>query len=299
MKTCPICQTNYTDDTLRFCLEDGTQLTDLNAQNAPTVFLTDSETLVSPKRVQPLEQITIPRNWEESQVTRVSSINTEPKKNNTTTAVLITIAAMFLLFGLVGFGAWVYLKDNKNEVAQNKNSSSANLNFTTPNLNSNLKPSPTPTVVSKTPNQYNSPTPQATVVPPTNFDPEQVKNDVSAKIYSWKSMAESRNLNAYMSNYADSIDYYNKSGASNGFVRSDKQKAFTKFDNIKITLTNMLIKPNETGDTATAVFDKEWIFEGPGKYNAGKVQTQLRLQKIAGDWRINGERDLKVYYVDR
>jgi len=29
------------------------------------------------------------------------------------------------------------------------------------------------------------------------------------------------------------------------------------------------------------------------------VQTQLRLRKIGGDWRITGERDLKVYYVDK
>ena len=35
MKQCPKCRTNYADDTLRFCLEDGTPLIDLGED--PTV----------------------------------------------------------------------------------------------------------------------------------------------------------------------------------------------------------------------------------------------------------------------
>ena len=61
----------------------------------------------------------------------------------------------------------------------------------------------------------------------------------------------------------------------------------------------MRVSPDASGESATAVFDKEWVFEGAGKYNAGKVQTQLQLRKFGGDWRITGERDLKVYYVDK
>ena len=38
MKQCPTCGTNYADDTLRFCLEDGTPLTDES----------DQETVVRP-----------------------------------------------------------------------------------------------------------------------------------------------------------------------------------------------------------------------------------------------------------
>lgn len=37
MKQCPQCRTTYTDDTLRFCLSDGTPLTSLNAGEAETV----------------------------------------------------------------------------------------------------------------------------------------------------------------------------------------------------------------------------------------------------------------------
>jgi len=66
---------------------------------------------------------------------------------------------------------------------------------------------------------------------------------------------------------------------------------------MKITLSNMTVTPDASGETATAVFDKEWVFEG-AKYSAGKVQTQLKLKKTGGQWLITGERDLKVYQTD-
>ena len=128
-------------------------------------------------------------------------------------------------------------------------------------------------------------------------DKEQVKRDVSQKVDSWKSAAESLNLNGYMSNYAGTVDYYNKKGASLSTVRADKQRAFSTYDSMKITLSNMNVTPDATGETATAVFDKEWVFSG-AKYSAGKVQTQLKLKKISGQWLITGERDLKVYYTE-
>ena len=303
MKHCPTCQTNYADDTLRFCLQDGTPLAEFSNQSVPTVFLTESETLVSPKRVEPLGQT--PPNWEQSQVTRVSSPLSEPKKSNTAIAVLLTALGMFLLFGVAGIGAWLYFKNGKTEVAQNKNFSSPNSNGqifdsnTNSNKNSKISPSPSdsPKISSPSPSPLATMTP--VVMPTSDFNPEQAKKDVSSKIYSWKSAAESRNLNAYMGNYADTVDYYNKRGASSGFVRNDKQRAFNAFDNMKINLSNMRVSPDSSGESATAVFDKEWVFEGAGKYNAGKVQTQLQLRKIGGQWLITGEKDLKVYYVDK
>ncbi|MDQ3179039.1 MAG: hypothetical protein M3Q33_00820 [Acidobacteriota bacterium] len=304
MKYCPSCQTNYADDTLRFCLQDGTQLAEFSNQSEPTVFLTDSETIVSPKRVEPLGHIppdVVPsQNWKQSRVTKVSSLESEPKKSNTATVVLLTAFGMFLLFGLAGIGAWLYFKNGKTEVVRNKNVVSPNLNERILDSNTNSKISPSPTVAIKTPAPNSSPPANAkpTVEPLSDFNPEQIKSEVSSKIYLWKSLSESRNLNAYMNTYADTVDYYNKKGASASFVRNDKQRAFDSFDYIKINLGNMRVSPDASGEKATAVFDKEWVFEGSEKYSAGKVQTQLQLRKISGEWRITGERDLKVYYTE-
>ena len=129
-------------------------------------------------------------------------------------------------------------------------------------------------------------------------DREQARKNVSQRIFTWKSQAESRNLNSYMANYADTIDYYQKSGASIGYVRNDKQRAFTLFDSINISIDNMHVSVDDSGESATAAFDKAWVFEG-AKHNSGKVRSQLKLRKINGEWLITGERDLKVYYVNR
>jgi hypothetical protein len=54
-------------------------------------------------------------------------------------------------------------------------------------------------------------------------------------------------------------------------------------------ISNLRVSPDASGENATAVFDKEWVFEGTGKYSAGKVQTQLRLRKIGGEWLITAK----------
>ncbi len=101
-----------------------------------------------------------------------------------------------------------------------------------------------------------------------------------------------------MNYYADTIDYYSKKGASLESVRKDKEKAFSKFYNIEMNFSNMRVTPDASGMRAVAVFDKEWNFEGDESYSAGKVQTQLQLQKFDGRWLITGEKDLKIYYTE-
>jgi hypothetical protein len=109
-------------------------------------------------------------------------------------------------------------------------------------------------------------------------------------------MAEAQNLDSYMGNYADTVDYYSHAGASRSYVRNDKARAFGLYDTMTVNLTNMNVSVDESGNTATATFDKEWDFQGP-RNSSGKVQTQLRLRNVDGRWLIMGERDLKVYYT--
>lgn len=288
MKTCPTCQSQYTDDTLQFCLQDGTPLQ--NASNAPmpTVAFGEQETVVSNRRSNQMNtpRETQPTGWQPNQIPLP-----QEKKSNAATAVFLTAFVMLLFFSLVGIGAWLYFKGGKpdrdaNLLLANK---SSNMDKATSNR-ADTATKPTVSATTTPSNANSSPT------PPINT--EQIKKDVSQRVYSWKSAAESLNLNNYMSHYADTVDYYNKKGASVATVRSDKQRAFTTYDSITITLSNMSITPNTTGESATAVFDKEWVFQG-AKYSAGKVRTQLQLKKINGQWLIAGERDLKVYYTQK
>lgn len=295
MKICPSCQSRYTDDTLQFCLQDGTPLAagEENQTSAPTVaFNSEPETVVKPRETEKM-QFDL-QNTRESQTwdQPANSANyDQPQKSNTALIVITTILTMLLVFGAAGIGAWLYFSNDDKPLARNANSKASFPTNAERNINSSASLSPEASV---TPTEEKTPSP----TPKPDINPEQIKKEVSDTVYSWKSLAESRNLPAYMSKYADTIDYYNKKGASISTVRADKQKAFTIYDIIEIDLSNFRVTTDDSGEKATAVFDKEWYFEGNNKSSEGKVQTQLQLRKIGGTWKITGERDLKVYYVD-
>ena len=286
MKQCPTCQSQYTDDTLQFCLQDGSPLSFAGTH-------VEQETVVA---ARPSNQIntpaaTNPTGWNPNQYQSNAGFQTPEKKSNATFAVLTTAFVMLVLFSIVGIGAWLYFRgatpdDEGNMlIAKRRQDSDRASNSNTSSLS---KPTPMATTTPLTSSNANT---------TTTVDKEQVNRDVSQKVNSWKSAAEARNLNEYMSNYAPTVDYYNQKGASVQRVRADKQRAFTTYDSIRINISNMSVTPDASGETATAVFDKEWVFEG-ARYSAGKVQTQLKLKKVNGQWLITGERDLKVYYTE-
>jgi hypothetical protein len=292
MKQCPNCQSQYTDDTLQFCLQDGSPLQYVTSSQVNTVAFVEQETVVSNR---PSNQINTPRetqptNWQPNQFSSGASFSPQAKKSSPTVAVFLTAFLMLLFFSLVGIGAWLYLKG------------------ATPDRNGNLfltKKAPYPEATA--PTNASKITPMATPMTSTSnansasntasIDKEQIKKDVSQRVYTWKSAAEAHNLDSYMNNYADTVDYYNKSRISRSTVRADKQRAFTLYDSLNITLSNMSVTPDASGENATAVFDKEWVFEG-AKRSTGKVRTQLSLKKNNGQWLITGEKDLKVYYTE-
>ena len=296
MKQCPTCQSQYTDDTLQFCLQDGSRLQSAANPAEQTPALDEQETVISnrPSNQNYAPQKTNPTNWNPNQTTPDANIQTPEKKSGTSFAVFLTAFVMLLFFGIAGIGAWLFLRGAKPD--ENTNLLIAK---NTPNRDSTNTSSTAPDMSRSTPIATVTPSTSSNIVtnsaPPV--DKEQIRKDVSQRVNWWKTAAESRDLDNYMSNYAGTVDYYNKKGASFAFVRTDKQRAFTNYDSVKVMLGNISVTPDATGENATAVFDKEWVFEG-AKYSAGKVQTQLKFKKVAGKWLITGERDLKVYYTE-
>lgn len=282
MKVCPTCQSRYTDDTLLYCLQDGSALVSEESQTAaPTVAYTgELETVV--KNRQADTQQTYVR-----QTDVAAGFQTGRKSSNTALILVVVFLAIVLVLGGAGIGAWLYFSKEKKEIAQNTNinSSTPENAKTNKNVNSSAFPSPN---VSKTP----------TPTPTPNVSPEEVKREVSERINSWTSALVSRNLSSYMSHYADTVDYFNRNGASIATVRADKQRALAIYDSFEVEVSNLRVTTDSSGETATAVFDKEWHFEGDERSSEGKVQTQLRLRKIGGAWKITGEKDLKVYYTN-
>lgn len=292
MKICPTCQSRYTDDTLLYCLQDGSALVSEESQNpAPTVVYTgEPETVV--KNRQPDKSYSQEFQTETRGRSDATDYQTKPKSSKWTLILVTALLTTVFVFGVIGIGAWLYFSKDRPKVAQK-----TNLNSSTPenarsntNVNSSALPSPS---VSKTPTEEKTP------APTPDFSPEEVRREVSDTVNSWTSALVSRNLLAHASHYADTVDYFNQSGASSATVRADKQRAFAAFDTIEMEISNLRVTPDSSGESATAVFDKEWYFEGDGRSSEGKVQTQLRLRKTGGEWKITGERDLKVYYVNQ
>lgn len=282
MKICPFCQTTYTDNTLQYCLQDGNLLADYNK----TQDWSEPETVISPRRE------TIPVNRpSETNTTRITQISEEEPKSGSFKVILLTMLGMLVLFGLGGLGAWMYWRNSGGkEVAVNINANSA-----TP------KPSPTKTAT-PTPSPTSTPTPSPTPKPQptiTAEETEAVKSDIEQVINRWKSSSEDFDLEDHLSNYADTVDYYRGGKVSLGKVREDKEKVYNMYHTVSVNISNAEITPDPSGEKATAVFDKEWNFENDEKSNSGKVRQQLQFVKSGGKWKISGEKDLKVYYVNK
>lgn len=168
MKICPACQTTYTDDSLRFCMKDGTPLNSFQeppapeTEDEPTVFAPQH----SPKMVVPLDE---PEPETPAAAPPIAPVN-QPKpqapqrKSNAGILIALGVLGVLALVGIGGFGAWLLLgsRGNRtNEIAAGN--SNANLNHNANlganenlaanangngnlNLNANLKsPTPTPT----------------------------------------------------------------------------------------------------------------------------------------------------------
>ena len=295
MRRCPKCQTRYTDDTLQYCLQDGSRLTEYSEPADLTESLSaQAETGEVPTVVSR------GRNWEQSQVTRVQSVAATGKSNSRAViAVLAAVLAVLLISAVAGIGALLYFRkkdsNSSNSAVNGFDNSSANVS-----RNLSLTPSRSPTLTPRSTSSpgmanllSNAPLTQSTPVP---VDTEQIRRDVTDRIAYWKNRAEALDLGSYMDNYASTVDYYNRSGISREAVRNDKNRAFSQFTVMRISITNMSIAPGATGDTATAVFDKEWVFVG-NRTSSGKVRSQLQFRKLNGYWLITSEKDLKVYYT--
>lgn len=314
MKICPHCQNTYTDDSLQYCLQDGTRLNDYKPTEAATAVWdnseTESETVVKPRQPvagyetqKSVSQQYLPPNQE----TVFIAESPKPEKSNTLKIVLLTLLGMVVLLavgGVAGFVIWRNSRDK--ETAVNVNAKPVNTKTPVANKtvnanlsdNTNTNASVNTNLNTNTNVSSNVPTP--TPVPTLNPEQSaQVREDVGIVIDDWKSSYESLDLEYAMSYYAETIDYYNAGKVGIGRVRADKQRAFDAYDRINFNISNLAVTPDASGDKATAVFDKEWNFENSEKTNSGKVRQQMQLVKSGGKWKITGEKDLKVYYINK
>jgi ketosteroid isomerase-like protein len=323
MKRCPTCNRTYTDETLRFCLEDGAALVrDVEG------FVPDPEATVVREASHGPRDVLGPPPTEllgqrgaktiavaNSGLTAPTARPTEtygererapvPKPRSTAMVVIVSVVCTILLLSLGALGVFLYLKNRGdaeqaragntevNRPANNANTQSSGNNTQSntqnnaqngnrTNVNGNSRSTPTP-----------APSPTAAPV-----DVAAVAGQVTSALNGWAAATTARDINAHMNYYADTLDtYYNAKNVGSSRVRTDRARAFNTYSSMDVQLSNIRVTPDPSGQRATATFDKTWTFEGD-KYSNGSVQQLVTLAKTGGRWRITGEKDLQVYYVN-
>ena len=289
MKICPNCQNTYTDDSLQFCLQDGTRLNtaDAPSQTPTAVWNDEAQTVIRKEPNQVRIDLTEPKTAPPVNHPTVAqtSARTEPSpKSKVWLFALLGLLGLFAVGGLGAAGLYFYLNPGQKTVVQN-NTNQGNSNPVNQNVSNNANLTPTPTA---------TPTPKPTLKP---AEIETAKKEAENLIYGW-------NLKTNLSSYADTVDYYKGGKIGKSKIKANKEPAYKKYDSIAIDISNMKVTVDPTGEKATVTFDKEWDFSGVDKdgnesYTNGKVQQQIILNKFNGKWKIVSEKDLKVYYTDK
>jgi ketosteroid isomerase-like protein len=219
-----------------------------------------------------------------------SHANVQRSGSRTAIIVAITAFVMLMVFGVLGLAGYLYLRDQRQSVVANVNLHGSN--NVALNKNTARSPAPSPTA-SVEDDRVSAPALTANRSKTRPVD-DQTRDEVTRQIDSWRSQTESMDMDSLMDHYATNVDYYNKRGAGIDFIRADKSRAFSRYNDIRLSLSNMDVETNGSDDSVTAIFDKEWHFRGE-RNSKGKVRQMLQLKKIGGRWLITVERDLKVY----
>lgn len=305
MKICPQCQNTYDDDTLRFCLQDGSPLAAYVPSERPAADWTETETVISPRPASYETQNPRYENRQESAPPVFTSAPPEREKTSTAKIVLLSLLGILVLSAIGGTAAYIVWKNSQEDEIV-ANAKPINTKTPVPNKNTSVNQNANSNVnANANANEnvnVNTNANVATPKPKPTLSPDEIektKENVRNVIDDWSSSYESLDLEYGMGYYADTVDYYKGGRVGKGRVRTDKQAAFDAYDTIKFDISNVNITPDATGEKATAVFDKEWLFENSEKTNSGKVQQQLQFAKMDGKWKITSEKDLKVYYINR
>ena len=277
MKACPACNTQYSDDSLVYCLQDGTPLKPGSTGTSPT---DETPTVVRNRVDVPVTHV-----GSRSQRTEATGVSRRP---STALMAAIVVGGLLVVFAAALLGTLLYLRSSKEQTTANVQMPENNKVSDTPAARPNpSKSANTSNTSNNTAGNKNSEV--------SAIDFAQSKSDVSERVMNWKAASESHELGAYMANYSDHVDYYTRRNVDIATVRADKARAFSMYDSIHFNISNLSVTVAPSGNTATAVFDKEWDFRG-GSTSTGKVRSQLDLRKTNGKWLITGERDLHLYY---
>lgn len=277
MKNCPACGSQYSDDTLIYCLQDGTPLDGgVKQSTVDTVAFTTPATVEKLYQTEDLPAAPAAKTRSYQPFPQPPAQRQEKRKGRATALSIGAVAALVLAAAGAG---WYFLQDTNRDTVS-KEFAVANHS----NLNSGLP------VTESLAAETNSNT--------SSGGAESAKAEINDIMNTWAASAKTKDLTVYLSYYADKVDYFDATGAPIANVRSEVKKVFDAYEEIEIELSNIKIAADPNRNTATALFDKDWSYEGGSTLEDGKAHTRLHFEKIGGRWKIVSEKYLKVYYID-
>lgn len=267
MKVCPKCHSTFTDETLSFCLTDGTPLVHQNLSsdnishefsNANTIFDSDSTLFNS------VSHTTDPQSYQQTQYLTSTQL---PAAKSSKTRLYIGLTSVVVLL-LVGGGLFWLFRDNFRQMYD----------------------PPHEVIKSSEARQ--------TVSPLTLEQDAQIKKEINDFLMGWKAAIEKRDINEQMRFYAKTVEtFYRDSDKDQNSVRAERLKAIERFDTLNLELDHITVTP-ESDRFAKAVFDKTWVFRGKDRFSSGGVQQEMGLVKSNNRWFIVIEKDLQIYNMN-
>lgn len=277
MKVCPKCNSSYSDETLNFCLADGSPLvaegvsaSEISGSWHDSETLHDERSHISENTRRTSAHTPAPTLSLTQAKTEQFNVSSQSLSRRIYTG-FGAIAGILLLGGLFW---WLYKDKNPVQFAAN-----------------------TPVVNASAPNASAPPTPRVAA----QLTPEQdakVKKEITDFIESWRRTNENREIDKHIDHYANTLEYfYKESDINRNKVRASRQQAYETFQSLSLQVDKLKITP-ESDSAAVAVFDKSWTFKNDKKTTTGSVQQELRIVKQNNKWQIVGEKDLNVYFIN-
>lgn len=268
MKVCPKCSSSYTDETLNFCLADGSPLVEANVSTEKNWH--EAETLSdNPFSASSNQHRTDPnsRSPETLLMTQAPTETFQIESKKSKKGIFVALAGIIILSIIGGFWWWNLQSSSKNTSAASNNQTSSN-------------------------------EPKKTIVQLSPAQDMQVKKEVTDFIESWRKTNEERDIEKHTAHYAETLDhFYKDSDVNRNKVRASRQQAYDLFPSMNLQVDKLKVTP-ESETEATAVFDKSWTFKNEKKTTTGSVQQEMRVAKKSGKWLIVGEKDLNVYFIN-
>jgi hypothetical protein len=269
MKVCPKCNSSYSDETLNFCLTDGVPLVAeeildeyLSKHNSKSWHTAD--TLVDQRfSLADARPTAVSTSAPTFELGNTTARNMMPPKSNRTLYAILSV----VLIALVGSGIWWFSKSSNQ---------------------------PNKSVIT----EETASIPKHAIVPISPEQDAQVKKELTEFMLNWARTNSDKNSDAHLAHYANMLEvYYGESGKDKNHVLADRLRAYQRYDSIQMQVDNLKITPEST-ESASVIFDKSWTMKNEKKTSTGSVQQEIHVTKTNGKWLIDGEKDLKVYFLN-